>query len=292
MWVDLSEYGEPDLRNLSEMISLHPTSVNNTLSSWQRPRLDVYGDYFFVTATLPVAEPENYQVSASELDLFVDRNFLVSTHKRPLPFFEEVKERARQSPKLILQDATFLLYIILDTVLEHYEELTERVEDQAERMEERALKETSDELLREVLKLKRYTFALRRLVEQHRVILRAFLRPDFPFTAREEMEHYFRDLEERFQRLLGALSSAEGAVKGAFEIFISHVSHRTNQVMRTLTIVSILFLPPTLLVGFFGTNFVSSDPFLYQSVAFYVMMVAIVLTSIGSLFIFRRKGWL
>ena len=292
MWVDLSEYGEPDLRNLSEMISLHPTSVNNTLSSWQRPRLDVYGDYFFVTATLPVAEPENYQVSASELDLFVDRNFLVSTHKRPLPFFEEVKERAQQSPKLVLQDAAFLLNIILDTLLEHYEELTERVEDQIERMEERALKETSDELLEEVLKLKRYTFALNRLAEQHHAMLRAFLRPDFPFTAREEMEHYFRDLEERFQRLLAALSSAEGAVKGAFEIFISHVSHRTNQVMRTLTIVSILFLPPTLLVGFFGTNFVSSDPFLYQSVAFYVMMVAIVLTSIGNLFIFRRKGWL
>ena len=290
VWLDLSGFGEGEFRDLAEELELPGAFVRTTLSGWQRPRLDVFGERFFITATLPGTDPNAYRVYAGELDIFVDRNLLLSAHKLPLPLAGRVMARARQNPRLMQEDSSFLLYIIFDELLEHYEELVEGVEDQIERTEERALTDTSDDFLEEVLALKRYVFALSRLANHHRVVLNAFLWPDFPFLSPDAVNPYFRDLEGRFSRLMDSLDSSREAVKGAFDIFVSHVSHRTNGVMKVLTIVSSVLLPATFLLSVFGTSFEGVP--LYRREFFEPVLLLIVLTMIATLLIFRRKRWI
>jgi magnesium transporter len=289
VWVDLSEYAQSDLQNLAKLLGLPPLAVHTALSVWQRPRLDVFDDQFFVAATVPYRDATAYRVQASELDLFVGKTFLVSVHKQSLPFIERVLTRARQRPELASLDSAFMLYLVLDELLAYGEGLSEGLENEIEQMEERALRDSSDSFLDDLLRLKRYSFAVGRLIDHHEEVFAAFLRPDFTFVSGDEVEPYFRDLDARLARLLDKIRATKEAVNGAFDIYVSHMSHRTNQVMKVLTLVSTVLLPSTIILGFFGTNF--QDVPLYGPLEFLVMLALIALISVVVLLAFRRRGW-
>jgi magnesium transporter len=290
VWVDLSGYDPSDLTHVAELLDLPEAAVQVALAGWQRPRLEVFRDRFFVAVTVPHGEFAAQRVLASELDLFVGRNYLVSAHKRPLPFTERVLARAVQNPALLKLDSAFLLSILIDELLAHYEVLTEELEDEIEGMEVRALSDASDALLEDLLHLKRFVFAVYRLASQHRATLEAFLRPDFPLVGGDVIEPYFRDLDERLGRLLDALGAAKESVNGSFDLYVSQVAHRTNDIMRVLTIVSVTLLPASVIIGLFGTDFES--PRLGTATGFIVMVVLIVLTTVGALVLFKRRGWI
>ena len=290
VWVDLDGYNPDDLTAVAQHLDLPDEAVELALEGWRRPRLGVFGDRFFATVTVPHVDLVAHRVVAGELDVFVGRNYLVSAHKRPLPFADRVLARAVQNPSLLMLDSAFLLSILIDELLAYYEELTEQLEDEAEAMEVRALTESSDAVLEDLLQLKRVIFALYRLASQHRATLEAFLRPDFPLVGGDAIEPYFRDLDERMGRLLDALTATKESVNGAFDIYVSQVSHRTNDIMKVLTIASVTLLPTSVILGFWGTSF--EEPRINTTVGFIAMVALIVLTTAGSLLLFARRGWL
>src|SRR5215212_2164990 len=290
VWVDLNGYVPSDLAQVAEQLDLPEAAVQVTLAGWQRPRLGVFRDRYFVAVTVPHGDLAAQRVLASELDLFVGRNYLVSAHKRPLPFAELVLARATQNPALLKLDSAFLLSILVDELLAHYEVLTEELEDEVEAMEVRALTDPSDALLEDLLHLKRFVFAVYRLAGQHRATLEAFLRPDFPLVGGDVVEPYFRDLDERLGRLLDALEAAKESINGAFDLYVSQVAHRTNDIMKVLTIVSVTLLPASVILAFFDASF--DSPRINTATGFVVMVVLIMLTTVGSLVLFARRGWL
>lgn len=290
-WIDLSDYQEQDLCGVAEVLDLHPAAIHTSLSQWQRPRLDVYGDQFFMTATVAHLEGGNYKVNAGELDIFVARNFVVSAHKMPLPLWPRIMGRARQTPGLMQRHSAYLVYIILDELLEHYETLEEELQGEIEIKEERALTDTADDILEDLLRFKRYAFALSQLADQHREVFGAFLKPDFPFVGGDEMPMYFRDLQNRLTRLLDDFAAVKDAVNGAFDIYVSHMTHRTNQIIKLLTVVSTVLLPTTVILAFFGTQFKSVSG-VYSTNAFVLMVLIILVMTSGILLAFHRQGWL
>jgi magnesium transporter len=292
VWVDLDGYTEAEFHSVALLLGFHRQAVRAVLADWQRPRLTIYRDHFFTSTTVPHLQSKAFRVDARELDLFVGHNVFVSVHKTPLPFADRLQARVLSSPNLVQFDAPFMLYIVLDELLAYYEELNRRVHADVERMEERALHDSSDNFLEDLLQFKRYAFALSQLADQHREIFAAFLRPDFSWISGEEVEEYFEDLETRLVRLLDLLLSAKDAVNGAFEIYVSHMSHRTNQVIKLLTMVSTVLLPATLIIGIFGTNIsvsVQSDK-LHTPLGLGLMLLCILLVSGGTLLFFRRRG--
>ena len=183
-----------------------------------------------------------------------------------------------------------MLYIILDELLEYYEELSDHIEDENEKMEQRALNDTSDNFLADLVKHKSYIFALSRLADQHRRVFAALLRPNSPLATNEEVQVYFQDLADHFERLLDTLLPAKEAVIGAFDIYVSHVSHRTNQVIKTLTIVSTIILPASVIISLFGTSITGLSQ--YGPLDFLLMLAVIVITTAAILLVFRRRGWI
>lgn len=290
VWIDISEYQQADLRALGEQLHLPEGAQRSTIGPWQRPALSVFGDQFYVTVTVARADAEARRVQASQLDLFVGPNFLVSAHKQALPFAEQILVRAQTSPQLLQLDSVFMLYLILDELIAYYERLSEHVEDDIERMEERALTDNSDDFLNELLRFKRFIFALSRLVNQHRPLLAAFRRPDFTFVQGAKVETYYRDLEDRLDDLLAFLLPAKDAVNSTFDIYVSQVSHRTNYIMKLLTLVSTILLPITVIVGIFGTSFQGVP--LYNTWDFALMILIIVAVAGAILVMFRRNGWI
>lgn len=293
VWVDLSAYTLEDLQFVGRLLGLHRQVLHAIQSPWHRPMLILYPEYFFVSVTVPRLDPSAYRIHAGELDLIVGHNVLVSAHKLPLPFDERILTRAWHSPDLVQLDSAYMLYIVLDELIAYYEELNSQLQGEVEQVEERALHQTSDAFLEQLLHFKRYAFALAQLADQHREIFVAFLRPDFSWVAGGDVEAYFRDLEHRLAHLLDRLREAKEAINGAFEIYVSHMTHRTNQIIKVLTLVSTILLPATVIIGLFGTNL--SSIFQRSSfttpLEFIAMLLAILLVSGGILWGFRRRGW-
>lgn len=290
VWIDLSDYGPDDLHRIAGVLALNRVAVHVALSPWQRPRLDSFKDHYFVATTVARIDHDSYQIQAGQLDLFVGNNFVISLHKVPLPFRDNIVARARHNPELLDLDSSYMLYIILDELLAYYEDLSEEVRAQVEESEEQALSDPKDSFLQDVLRLKRFVFALDQLVEQHRQVFEAFLRPDFTFVSGNEVDVYFRDLDNRLKRLLDALRATRESVNGAFDIYVSHISHRTNNIVRVLTIVSTIIFPMTLVVSIFGTSFKGIP--LYTTTGFVVMILILLALGAGTVTLFKRQGWL
>ncbi|GAC1470269.1 MAG: magnesium/cobalt transporter CorA [Chloroflexota bacterium] len=292
VWIDLSGYEEEDLHRLAQILDLHRISVHSALSPWRRPRLDVFRNSFFMSATVARLDSQAFRVHASQLDLFLGQNYLISAHKLPLPFIDGVMARTYQNPDLVRHDSAFMLYIVLDELIEYYESLHEEVQDQIEKMEQRALTDASDDFLKDLIELKRFAFALRQLAEQHRNIFEAFLRPDFPYLSGDGVDVYFRDLDARLSRLLDELAAGREAVNGAFDIYVSHVSHRTNHIIKILTMVSTVLLPNWLILSFFSTGFHNVVPNIYTQSGFVVMVAGMIVVTVAVLYAFRRQQWI
>ena len=289
VWVDLSGYAEDELHTLARLLDLDAHAVSRANASWQRPQLHVFKKHFYVTATVARLDAAAYKVHASRLDLFVGNNFLVSAHRPPVPFAARILLRAQQSPELVHLDAAYMLYIVLDELLAHYESLNEQVQGDVEKVEERVLTDTSDAFLSDLLRFKRYAFALGQLAEQHREVFSAFLRPDFGWVSGSEVEAYFRDLESRLAHLRDMLLVARDNVNGAFDIYVSHVSHRTNSVIKVLTMVSAVLFSMTVIIGLFSTSIQGLS--IYKP-GDYALMIALMLGVGGAiLFVFHRNRW-
>lgn len=214
----------------------------------------------------------------------------MSAHLEPLPFAEKIFARAQQKPDLISAESSYLLYVILDELVENYETLILHLEDEIEKMEDRALSDDSDRFLSDLLDLKHYTFAIGRLADQHRAVFMALLRPDFPFVLREDVVPYFRDLETHLARIVDLLMMLRELVNGSFNLFVSRVSHQTNKVMKLLTMVSTVLLPTTVILGLFGTNF--TDVPMYGLPEFWLMVAGLISIPTGLLLFFRSRRWI
>jgi magnesium transporter len=292
LWIDLSRPVADDLQLLAEVLKIDTSAVQVILSGSGSPRLDVFDDHFFVTATIPQLETRPYRVHAHQLSLIVGENFLLTAHQNPLPFAERILARLSLHVEKSAIESTFLLYIVLDELMAYYEELNVRIQEQIERMEERALIDPTDSFLTDLLHFKRYAFALSQVAAQHRSVFGVFQRPDFHYVAEHNVLLYYRDLEARLTRLIDSLMAAKESVNGIFDIYVSHVSHRTNSIMKILTMVSTVLLPATVILTFFSTYNIEDSPILTHTIGFLVMVGSIVCVSAAIIWRFRRQGWL
>lgn len=287
-WLDLSEYAEADLQEVAEALNLHALTVKATLSDWERPRVDLFPDYFYMSVTVVRADQAKRKVVAGELNIVVGRNFLLTAHKLPLPIGEKILERLKQSPEVATMHTAFALYIVLDELVEMFQGIFEHIDEEIEEAEEHALTQSSDAFLSDLLALKRYIFVLGRFAEQHRSVFAVLTRPDFTYIEGQHVEPYFRELQENLSHLIDKLSGARDSVTEAFEIYISQVSHRTNELIRVLTLISTVVLPATLVVGFFSTNF-TKVTVLGSTAAFWVMIVLLFALPSSILLFIRRR---
>lgn len=290
-WIDLAAYTAEQLRALAAIVPLNAYTLRHMLAEWRRPLLTVFPDACFLSATLTYPAPGHYRLQPGELDIVLMPHVIISAHKLSLPFRDRVLARAQLNLELRQQGPVFLLYVLLDELLTQYEDLNRHIQHASEQQEERALHDTSERFLEDLLRFKRYTFALVELLDHHREVFQAFFRPDFIWIKGDDISEYFRDLQSRLTYLLAALGSVKEAVNSAFTIYASQVSHRTNQIIKVLTMVETILLPATVIIALFGTNITGLQPH-YAGIWFGAMLLAIILITGAILFFFYQQRWL
>ena len=301
-WLDLSKPTDEELSLLDDVFGFHPLAIEDTIGYSQRPKIESYnhvGDacrsgYFYMVFHGPDLESFRQKLRTKELDLFVSDRYLVTIHDEQMRSVSEILARAEADPRRVLERGTdVILYSILDHMVDHYEPILDYLQDALDALEERALARPKPDVLTEISFKKRELLNLRRIVAPQREVVAQLTRGEVPFI-REGTRVFMRDVQDHLIRVVEMVELYRDLVVGARDIYLSSLSNRLNEVMKTLTMMTVIAIPLTVITGFFGMNFEvpGFKDTLESPTGFWLAMLCTLLIISGIIFWFYRKGWL
>lgn len=257
LWVDLHadgrEEGEPLLR---DVFGFHQLTVDDCYNTTvDPPKIDDYDAYLFIIIHNLAYDAERISLRTSELDLYVGRCYVVSVHRSPVHAVEDVRRRAERNPLLLERGPGFLAHALIDVVVDDFRPVVEAVDEQVSAVEEEVLDNPTRQTLERILQLKRVAQRLKRTILPQRDVMNRLSRNEYPELIPEAALMYFRDIYDHTVRVEETIESVRDLADSALSTYLSAVNNRLNEVMKTLAIVTVIFLPLTLIAGIYGTNF-------------------------------------
>lgn len=301
-WVDMEKPTDEDYSLLDDVFAFHPLAIEDSIQYSQRPKIESYnhlGDacrqgYFYMVIHGPDLNTFRENVRTKELDMFVSERYLVTIHDEPMKSVTDLIGRAKIDPLMVLDPGIdLLLHNLLDHLVDHYNPILEYLQEEIDGLEEEAVTNPTPGLLPRIAQKKRELLNFRRVIAPQRDVLAQLTRGDVPFI-RESTRVYLRDVLDHLVRAVELIELYRDLIVGARDIYMSSVSNNLNQVMKTLTIITVIALPMTVVTSFYGMNFEIPEFvwLLQHRVGFWmsmVLMFGLILILIG---IFRWRRWL
>ena len=254
LWLDLAAEPpgvcEPILR---EPFSFPPLAVEDALAESHVPKLDDWESYLYVVLH-SVHAPRAEALHTHELDLFVGPGYLVTHREEPIEGLDSTWAAAHRDPRILGRGCEHLLYRLVSELVASHLPVIEGIDAEVERLEDEILEEPGRRALGEALQCKRGLLLLRRILAPQREVLNRLARDQLGVIGAEHRV-YFRDLYDHLVRLYGITESVRDLVGGILEMYLSAINNRMNQIMKTFTLITTLFMPISFVVGFFGMNF-------------------------------------
>lgn len=291
VWLDAVDPREEDLTLLQAEFDLHPLAVEDALHAHQRPKIEEYGSYLFVVVQSITLESGSIQVH--EIAIFAGRNFVVTVRHTPAYPLEEIEQRWRAHPEQLRRGGGFLLYTILDTIVDGYFPAVDRFRERVDEIEESlfANRPLHADLMPEIFLMKKDAQRFRRAAVPMRDVLTPIIRGDVKLFP-DDVVIYFRDVYDHAIRVIDELDSLRDLVTSALEIHLSVVANRHNEVSKQLTVIATIFLPLSFIVGFFGQNFSFLVGHIIGTGAFWLLGIGIEALAVGlTLGYFKLRGW-
>jgi magnesium transporter len=296
LWVDLADESPqvcaPILR---ETFGFHPLAVDDALEESHVPKVDDWGKYIYLVLHAVVFDPLNDEpLTTLELDMFLGRNYLVTYQARPLAAVDRVWTACQRDERHLQNGVGHLLYKVADELVADYMPAIERIDEAIDQIEDQVFDNPTPSMLENIFVLKRALLHLRRIIAPQREVLNKLARGDYAVIDVEE-RIFFRDVYDHLVRLYDIAESLRDLVGSALDTYLSVVNNRMNEVMKTLTVITTLFLPVSFLVGFFGTNFfqpVAPLNAFTDHPAFGIFMAALVVIPVGMYAWMRKRAWM
>jgi magnesium transporter len=294
-WINL-EKPDPDAVNeLRERFGWHPLDVEDVLSKRQRPKVDEYGDegYLFGVLHFPAYDKAIQRLNAGELDFFLGPDYLVTIpNVELLPvtrLFRRCEEDERFREELFAKGSGRLLYEVLDDLYDYCFPILDKIGHKLDTIEDDIDELRSEEIVRDISKAKQEIISYRKIVKPQRPALRLLERHIERFLP-ENLELYFDDLVDASERIWDQLDNFKEVVEALEDTNESVISHRQNDVLRILTVFSVILLPLTLISGIFGMNVLFPGEHTHEAFwAIVGLMIAVIASMIA---FFKFKRWL
>jgi magnesium transporter len=295
LWVDFSgespQESEPILR---QTFGFHPLAVDDALQESHVPKIDDWGQFLYIVFHELVFEPGSEDIETVELDVFLGENYIVTHHDLPVPSLSRVWEACQRDDRYLKMDADHLLYKLADELVADYMQVVDEMDKEIEFVEDEIFKKPSSVMVQKLFDLKRATLQLRRTLSPQREVLNKLARNDFAVIDAND-RIYFRDVYDHLVRLHDISEGLRDLVGGALDTYLSVINNRMNDIMKTLTLITTLFMPISFVAGFFGMNFfqpVDQLSIWTSNPAFIAMLVIVVATPMGMFMWMRRRGWM
>jgi magnesium transporter len=297
LWVDFSgetpEVCEPILEGV---FGFHPLAVDDALSESHVPKLDDWQKYLYVVLDAIQFDRDNKEVDTIEVDVFLGKNYLVTHHDLSVTALDHAWSNLCKDERHHRHGADHLLYILSDELVADFMHAVEEIDTEIEAVENQVFDNPSPNTAQNIFTLKRMVVKLRRSISPLREVFNKLARDDFEVTD-EKDRVYFRDIYDHLVRLHDISESLRDLVSGVLDTYLSVINNRMNEVMKTLTIITTVFMPISFLAGFFGMNFfVPEQPFplsLWVTLPVYIpVFIIFVVAPVLMFWWFHRRGWM
>ena len=286
---------EATLRELGAAFRLHSLALEDVLNIGQRPKVEPFDDQLFIVMSMP--EVVSGLVRVEQVSFFLGSNFLVSFCEGGFAAFQEIVKRLNeQGSRLRSRGADFLLYSLLDMVIDRGFPVLESFGIKMEVLEEQILESATRDTLGKIHTVKRELILLRRMLWPQREVINELLRGD-QALVQEDTLIYLRDCYDHTIQVMDLLETYRDMSAGMLDIYLSSVNNHMNQIMRLLTVIATIFIPLTFIVGVYGMNFDrNAGPWNMPELGwpYGYLLVWLAMSTIAGLmlFFFRRRKWI
>jgi len=282
----------PLMEKLGGRYGLHPLTLEDILYTDQRPKMEDHGGYiYFVLKSFPLPAEPGGELAPEQISIVFGRNFLLSFGEQESILLEPIRERIRQGRGRIARaGADYLAYAIIDTIVDQYFLILERLGEEIETREELLVSQPTRNTLAAIQHLKREMLYLRKSVWPLREAISSLQRLDSPLMD-AATDPYLKDVYDHTIQIIDTIEAYRDILAGMLDIYLSSVSNRLNEVMKVLTIIATIFMPLTFLAGVYGMNF-KYMPELEWPWGYFMIWGVMIAVALFMVRYFKRKNWL
>jgi magnesium transporter len=294
-WTDVKGPVENDMRKLGGQFPFfHPLDLEDCLSKSERPKIDEYDNYLFIVMHFPVFDKVARRLGRGEVDIFVGRGFLVTVSDGTLdPLVEGFDDCRRDEVirhQFMARGSYYLLYMLVDDLVDYCFPILDKENHNIESIEQRIFEGNAQEMVREISVVRRNLINFRRIIKPQMKIIASLERKDWEFL-KGDLDVYWGDVSDHTVQIWERLEDLWDVVEGLSRTLESLTSSRINEVMKILTIFSVIMLPLSVISGIYGMN-LRQLPLAGHPLSFVFVIAIMCAVVIGMLFWFNREGWL
>lgn len=294
-WVDMDRPGQAEIEWLRATYGFHPLHLEDTVSKIQRPKIDDADEYTFIVTHFPVYSKLVRQTTSSEVDIFVGPSFVITAHQgnlKPLVrLFKQCAEEPEQRARYMGRSPGYLLYAIVDRLVDYCFPILNKIDENIEQIEDEIFKERVRRTVQEISIVRRDIISFRRIVKPLIPVVNSLERKHRPFLH-EDMEEYFGDVADGLSRIWDTLEEFKEVIEGLSDTVSTLTNNRINDIIKVLTIISVILLPLTLISGIFGMNVDLPGALENNPLAFELILGAMVVVMAAMLAFFRWRKWI
>ncbi len=290
-WIDVCGLGnEQTLRQLAEIFSIHPLAMEDIVNIPQRPKAELYGDQQVIICRA-VSMASQAMGKDEQVSILLGSNYVITFQEDYSDPLEPVRQRIHIFDSHLRQNgADYLAYAVLDAIVDGYYPVLETLSERLEQLEDRAIAHPQPALLQQLNVIRRRVSRLRRAVWPKRELIRGLIHDENSLIG-DETRLFLRDTYDHTLQISEVVDICRESVASLVNTYISAIGHRSNEVMKVLTIMSSIFVPLTFIAGVYGMNF-EYMPELHVRWAYPLVWLTMLGSVAGMLFFFYRQGWI
>ncbi|MDW7725588.1 MAG: magnesium/cobalt transporter CorA [Candidatus Methanoperedens sp.] len=291
-WINIDGIHETGIiEKIGKHFQVHPLLMEDVVSTGQRPKLEDFESYLFIVLKMLYFNQDGKTIEAEQLSLILGDNFLISFQEREGDIFNPVRELLRKAKGRIRKSgADYLAYTLIDTVVDNYFIILEKLGENLEDIEDELVTEPAAETLMDIHNMKREMIFLRKSVWPLREVISSLERGQSA-VIKEPTLIYLKDVYDHTIQVMDTIETFRDMVSGMLDIYLSSISNKMNEVMKVLTIIATIFIPLTFIAGLYGMNF-EYMPELSWKWGYFAIWIVMIVIGASMMLYFRRKRWL
>ena len=279
------------IQKIGACYGFHHLILEDIVNTFQRPKLEDFGSYIFIVFKMLTYSQKEQKIEAEQVSLVMGKNFVISFQETVGDLFDQVRERIRGGKGRIRKmGADYLVYSLIDAVVDGYFSILENSGETVELLEEKAVISATPDTLRQIYGFKKELLFLRKSVWPMREVISSLIRRDSPLIS-EPVIVYLRDVYDHSIQVIDTVETYRDLLSGLLEIYVSSISNRLNEVMKVLTVIATIFMPLTFLAGVYGMNF-KFMPELQWKYGYALIWLVMLAVAGVMLAFFKRRKWI